>query len=115
MRGRAGRSTYSASKWGLRGLTRSAALEAGPFGVTVNLIAPGPIAVPRMRARWAAQAAAEGVSEQAVIDRYVADMGIATGRPNQPEDIVAMALFLIGPGARNITGQEMVVDGGVIV
>jgi 3-hydroxybutyrate dehydrogenase/3-oxoacyl-[acyl-carrier protein] reductase len=115
MRGRAGRSSYSASKWGLRGLTRSAALEAGPFGVTVNTIAPGPITVPRMRANWARIAEAEGVSEEAVLERYVAAMGIATGRPNEPQDIVAMVLFLIGPGARNITGQELVVDGGVIV
>ncbi len=115
MRGRAGRSTYSASKWGLRGLTRSAALEVGQFGVTVNYIAPGPITVARMRARWADIAKAEGVSEQTVLDRYVADMGIATGRPNEPQDIVAMVMFLIGPGGRNITGQELVVDGGVIV
>ncbi len=115
MRGRAGRSSYSASKWGLRGLTRSAALEVGRFGVTVNYIAPGPITVGRMRARWADIAKAEGVSEQAVLDRYVADMGIATGRPNEPQDVVAMVMFLIGLGGRNITGQELVVDGGVIV
>jgi NAD(P)-dependent dehydrogenase (short-subunit alcohol dehydrogenase family) len=115
MRGRAGRSSYSASKWGLRGLTRSAALEVGGFGITVNYIAPGPITVARMRARWADIAKAEGVSEQTVLDRYVADMGIATGRPNEPRDIVAMVMFLIGPGGRNITGQELVVDGGVIV
>ncbi len=115
MRGRAGRSSYSASKWGLRGLTRSAALEAGPFGVTVNTIAPGPITVARMRANWARIAQAEGISEEAVLDRYVADMGIATGRPNEPQDIVAMVMFLVGPGGRNITGQELVVDGGVIV
>lgn len=115
MRGRAGRASYSASKWALRGLTRSAALEAGPYGVTVNYVAPGPIAVARMRAGWAARAQAEGVEEQVVIDRYVADMGIAMGRPNEPADVVAMVLFLIGEGARNITGQELVVDGGVIV
>jgi NAD(P)-dependent dehydrogenase (short-subunit alcohol dehydrogenase family) len=115
MRGRAGRSSYSTSKWGLRGLTRSAALEVGRFGITVNYIAPGPITVARMRARWASIAKAEGVSEQTVIDRYVADMGIATGRPNEPQDIVAMVMFLVGPGGRNITGQELVVDGGVIV
>jgi len=115
MRGRAGRSSYSASKWGLRGLTRSAALEAGNYGITVNYIAPGPITVARMRARWAAQAEAEGVAEQVVIDRYIADMGIATGRANEPQDIVSMVMFLVGPGGRNITGQEMVIDGGVIV
>lgn len=115
MRGRAGRSSYSTAKWGLRGLTRSAALEVGKFGVTVNYIAPGPIAVPRMKARWAAAAEAEGVDVQVIVDRYVADMAIATGRPNEPKDIVAMVLFLIGPGGRNITGQELVVDGGVVV
>lgn len=115
LRGRAGRSTYSLSKWGLRGLTRSAALEVGPYGVTVNYIAPGPIAVDRMRARWKAQAAAEGVTEQAIVDRYIADMGAVLGRPNEPADVVAMIMFLVGEGGRNITGQELVVDGGVIV
>jgi 3-hydroxybutyrate dehydrogenase/3-oxoacyl-[acyl-carrier protein] reductase len=115
MRGRAGRSSYSASKWGLRGLTRSAALEVGRFGITVNYIAPGPITVARMRARWAAQAKTEGVAEQVVVDRYVADMGIATGRANEPQDVVSMVMFLVGPGGRNITGQELVIDGGVIV
>ena len=115
MRGRAGRASYAASKWGLRGLTRSAALEAGKFGVTVNYIAPGPITVDRMRRRWAEMAKAEGVPEQEILDRYVADMGIATGKPNEPQDIVAMVMFLVGPGGRNITGQELIVDGGVIV
>jgi NAD(P)-dependent dehydrogenase (short-subunit alcohol dehydrogenase family) len=112
MRGRAGRSSYSASKWGLRGLTRSAAREAGPDGVTVNYIAPGPIAVPRMKAAWRALAEREGLSEKDAIARYVADMGIPLGRPSDPADIVAMTMFLLGPGGRNITGQELVVDGG---
>ena len=58
-----------------------------------------------MRARWAAIAKDEGVSEQVILDRYVADMGIATKRPNEPQDIVAMVLFLVGPGGRNITGH----------
>jgi 3-hydroxybutyrate dehydrogenase/3-oxoacyl-[acyl-carrier protein] reductase len=115
MRGRAGRSSYSASKWGLRGLSRSAALEAGPDGVTVNYIAPGPIAVPRMQAMWQDKAEAEGREADMVVENYVAAMGIALGRTNVPADIVAMVLFLLGPGGRNITGQELVVDGGVIV
>jgi 3-hydroxybutyrate dehydrogenase/3-oxoacyl-[acyl-carrier protein] reductase len=115
MRGRAGRSSYSASKWGLRGLSRSAALEAGKDSVTVNYIAPGPIAVQRMQNAWAARAEAEGKGADEVLDTYVADMGIALGRTNVPADIVNMVLFLIGPGGRNITGQELVVDGGVIV
>lgn len=115
MRGRAGRSSYSASKWGLRGLTRSAALEAGPDGVTVNYIAPGPIAIPRMKAAWKAQAEAGGISEEAALTTYVANMGIPLGRPSEAEDIVAMVMYLIGPGGRNITGQELVIDGGATV
>jgi len=115
LRGRAGRASYATSKWGLRGLSRTAALEAGPDNVNVNYIAPGPIAVPRMRQAWQARGEAEGVDESAVVENYVANMGIALGRPNAPEDIVRMALFLTGPGGRNITGQEFVIDGGVIV
>jgi NAD(P)-dependent dehydrogenase (short-subunit alcohol dehydrogenase family) len=115
MRGRAGRASYASSKWALRGLTRSAALEVGQHGVTVNLVAPGAIAVDRMKARWATQAAQEGVSEEEVVARYVRAMGIALNRPNETEDVVAMVRFLAGEGGRNITGQEIVVDGGVIV
>jgi len=115
MRGRAGRSSYSASKWGLRGLTRSAALEAGPDGVTVNYIAPGPIAIPRMKAAWKAQAEAGGVSEEEALRAYVANMGIPLGTPSEAQDIVAMVLYLAGPGGRNITGQELVIDGGATV
>ncbi|SFG00462.1 3-hydroxybutyrate dehydrogenase/3-oxoacyl-[acyl-carrier protein] reductase [Novosphingobium sp. CF614] len=112
MRGRAGRSCYSASKWGLRGLTRSAALEAGPDGVTVNYVAPGPIAVPRMKANWRAMAEQKGLSEEEALRAYVADMGIPLNRPSEMQDIVAMVLYLIGEGGRNVTGQELVVDGG---
>jgi len=112
MRGRAGRSSYSASKWGLRGLTRSAALEAGPDNVTVNYVAPGPVAVPRMKAAWRANAQRDGIDEDEALARYVADMGIPLGRPSAPADVVAQVMFLIGSGGRNITGQEIVVDGG---
>ncbi|WP_198289167.1 SDR family NAD(P)-dependent oxidoreductase [Methyloversatilis thermotolerans] len=115
MRGRAGRAGYATSKWALRGLTRSAALEVGPHGVTANVVAPGAIAVERMRNRWAAQAEAEGISEEQVLDRYVQAMGMALRRPNETADVVATVRFLAGEGGRNITGQEIVVDGGVIV
>jgi len=115
MRGRAGRSPYSASKWGLRGLTHTAALEAGPHGVTVNFIAPGPIAIDRMQQNWRAQAQRDGVDEATALARYMGAMGAALGRPSEAADIVAMVMFLIGPGGRNITGQDLVIDGGIIV
>lgn len=115
MRGRAGRASYASSKWALRGLTRSAALEVGKHGVTANLVAPGAIAVDRMRQRWADQAEAEGVSEAVVLERYVQSLGVALQRTNDTADVVAAVRFLAGEGGRNITGQEIVVDGGVIV
>ena len=115
MRGRAGRAPYSASKWGLRGLTRTAALEAGPHGVTVNFVAPGPIAIERMKQNWRLRAEREGRSEADVLADYMRDMGAALGRPSEADDIVAMILFLVGPGGRNITGQDLVIDGGIIV
>ncbi len=43
------------------------------------------------------------------------DARIPIGRPNEPEDIAAMALFLAGPGGRNITGQAINVDGGLVM
>ncbi len=115
LRGRAGRASFSASKWALRGLSRSAALEAGPYGVTVNLIAPGPVAVERMEASWEAQAIRDGVPKAVVLDRYMAAMGAALRRPSEMDDIVAAVLYLVGPGGGAVTGQELVIDGGVVV
>lgn len=115
MRGRAGRVGYASSKWGLRGLTRCAALEAGRSGVTVNYIAPGPIAVDRMKQGWAERGRRDGVNTSTAMARYTAEMGPALGRLNEPKDIAAMVSFLIGDGGRNITGQELVIDGGIVV
>lgn len=115
MRGRAGRASYASSKWALRGLTRSAALEVGAHGVTANVVAPGAIAVDRMRQRWADQAVAEGVTEELILERYMQSLGVALKRPNETADVVATVRFLVGEGGRNITGQDIVVDGGVIV
>ncbi|MFM0758069.1 SDR family NAD(P)-dependent oxidoreductase [Paraburkholderia strydomiana] len=115
MRGRAGRVGYSSSKWGLRGLTRCAALEAGEANVTVNYIAPGPIAVERMKRNWTERARQEGIDDATALRRYTAEMGPALGQVNEPADIASMVLFLAGEGGRNITGQEIVIDGGIVV
>lgn len=115
MRGRAARAPYTASKWGLRGLTKTVALEAGPKGVNVNFIAPGPIAVERMRHNWRARADRDGVDEQTAVAEYMHEMGAATRRPSEARDIVAMVMFLLGEGGRNVTGQDFVIDGGIVV
>jgi 3-hydroxybutyrate dehydrogenase/3-oxoacyl-[acyl-carrier protein] reductase len=115
MRGRAGRASYATSKWALRGLTRSAALEVGAHGVTANVVAPGAIAVERMRDRWSEQAHEEDISDALFIERYMGALGAAIKRPNETSDVVATVRFLVSEGGRNITGQDIVIDGGVIV
>ncbi|MEM7567771.1 MAG: SDR family NAD(P)-dependent oxidoreductase, partial [Pseudomonadota bacterium] len=77
MRGRAGRMAYSASKWGLRGITKSFALEAGPHGINVNCVAPGMVDGPRFRTKVVPEMAARlGISEAEAAERHAADYAL---------------------------------------
>ncbi len=111
MRGRAMRMAYSSSKWGLRGLTKSFALELGPDNINVNLVAPGMVDGPRFRTKVVPQVAAQhGISEEEAAKRHASDY--ALGRISTDEDIAAATLFLASERARQITGMDMPVDGG---
>jgi 3-oxoacyl-[acyl-carrier protein] reductase len=104
---------YAASKWALRGLVKSTALEVGAHGVTANLIAPGGVEGDRLRRQFQASADANGESFDAVLARFTA--GSALRRLVTGGDIAAALLHLVGEGGRNITGQDIVVDAGTIV
>ena len=111
MRGRAMRMAYSSSKWGLRGLTKSFALELGPDNINVNLVAPGMVDGPRFRTKVVPQVAAQhGISEDEAAKLHASDY--ALGRIGTDEDIAAATLFLASDRARQITGVDMPVDGG---
>jgi NAD(P)-dependent dehydrogenase (short-subunit alcohol dehydrogenase family) len=112
-KGVAGFGVYAASKWALRGLIRSAALDAGPYGVTVNIVAPGGVDGDRIRAQFARSAAERGETPEAVLQRFVS--GSALGRLVETSDIAAAMLHLLSEGGANITGQDIIVDAGVIV
>ncbi|GAA5236321.1 SDR family oxidoreductase [Verticiella sediminum] len=111
MRGRAGRMAYSASKWGLRGITKSFALEAGPHNVNVNLVAPGMVDGPRFREKVCANMAKTlGISLQEAMQRHAQEYALR--RVTEDVDVANACLFFASDASRQITGADLAVDGG---
>lgn len=111
MRGRAGRVSYSASKWGLRGITKSFALEVGQHNINVNCVAPGMVDGPRFRDKVCRDMAQKlGITEEEAAERHAADY--AMKRITLDADIANACLFLASDVSRQITGVDLPVDGG---
>jgi NAD(P)-dependent dehydrogenase (short-subunit alcohol dehydrogenase family) len=104
---------YAGSKGAVIGMTRLAALQLARHNINVNAICPGTTVTALSNDNLNTRAQQEGVSVQEMERRRNA--AIPLGRPNDPEDIAALAVFLASPGARNITGQSFNVDGGIIL
>jgi 3-oxoacyl-[acyl-carrier protein] reductase len=100
LRSEFGLSNYTASKAGMIGLTRAAAVELGPSNVNVNAVAPGYIRTTRLT---------RGVSPE-VLDR--ARARTVLGRLGDPQDVASVVMFLCSERARHITGAVIPVDGG---
>jgi len=109
--GYAFRTPYAATKWAVVGLTKSLAIELGPQGIRVNAILPGVVDGERMEGVIAARAAALGIDPDAMRQQYLDKISLR--RMVSADDVAAMALFLCSPGARNVTGQAISVDGNV--
>lgn len=94
-----GLSAYTAAKAGQVGFSRSAAIELGPYGITINSVLPGSILT-------------EGLA--ALGDEYVKEVGrtIPIGRAGEPKEVAHAVQFLASAEAGYITGQTLVVDGG---
>lgn len=100
--GAAGLSAYSASKFAVRGLTKSAARELGPRGVRVNSVHPGGISTP-MTAQVASEVGGDAFFSTLPIPRW-----------GRPEEVTEAVLFLASDGASYCSGAEVVVDGGML-
>ena len=95
--GNSGQTNYAASKAGIVGFTKALAREIAPRGIIVNCIAPG----------WVDTDMTQGLKKEELIER------IPLKRVGSPEDIANTALFLALPSTNYITGQAIVVDGGL--
>ncbi|MEV6952541.1 3-hydroxybutyrate dehydrogenase [Streptomyces sp. NPDC051183] len=111
LRASAFKSAYVAAKHGLEGLSKVTALEGAPYGVTSNCISPGYVRTPLVEAQIEAQAAAHGISPDAVLSEVLLARS-AIKRLIEPEEVAAAALWLCGPHSGHLTGISLPLDGG---
>ncbi len=103
LRSEYGLANLAASKAGVLALTRSAALELGPYNVNVNAVAPGYIRTTRLMQQVSAETL-DRVREQSALRRL-----------GDPQDVAGAVLFLCSEAARHITGAVLPVDGGYLM
>lgn len=99
LQGLAGYSAYGASKWGLRGMSRVAAIELGPLGIRVNTVYPGMIDTPM-------------IAHLNVDRRLGGHPGAPLTRVGTPQEVADVVAFLASDASSYVTGAELAVDGG---
>jgi 2-deoxy-D-gluconate 3-dehydrogenase len=104
---------YDASKHGVWGFTKNVALELAPFKIWVNAIAPGGILTPGVKKMQQSMPVPGGVDMQKVLKSFVER--IPMKRLGEPDDIGKVALFLASDMSSYMTGEQIVVDGGVLL
>ena len=103
--------SYNVAKAGVVSLTQTLAVELAPFGVNVNAISPGPVATEFHDTVMPQRAATLGITREAMVERVRAS--IPLGRWGKPEDVAKAVLFLASDQSAWMTGQNLIVAGGL--
>ncbi|MGA5896041.1 3-hydroxybutyrate dehydrogenase [Streptomyces venetus] len=111
LRASAYKSAYVAAKHGLEGLSKTAALEGAPHGVTSNCVNPAYVRTPLVEKQLADQARAHGISEERVLTEVLLKDS-AVKRLIEPDEVAEAVSYLCGPQASFVTGTSLVLDGG---
>ncbi|MCW1383804.1 glucose 1-dehydrogenase [Novosphingobium sp. KCTC 2891] len=99
LRGNANMTTYDASKWGVRGMSKAMAMELAPHNVRVNTVHPGAIDTPMLN------------PSQRETSEIAAELGLPMARVGQPLEVANASLFLVSDDASYVSGAELAVDG----
>nr|WSY56996.1 3-hydroxybutyrate dehydrogenase [Streptomyces sp. NBC_00886] len=111
LRASAFKSAYVAAKHGLEGLSKTAALEGAPHGVTSNCVNPAYVRTPLVERQLTDQARAHGIPEERVLTEVLLQDS-AVKRLIEPEEVAEAVAYLCGPHASFVTGTSLVLDGG---
>jgi len=105
------KAAYISAKHGLLGLTKTAALEGGEFGITVNALCPGYVRTPLVENQIADQAKSYGINEDEVVEEIMLKAS-AIKKMIEPNEIAELVSFLCTDNAKSVTGATWTIDGG---
>ena len=105
------KAAYISAKHGLLGLTKTAALEGGEFGITVNALCPGYVRTPLVENQIADQAKSYGINEDEVVEKIMLKAS-AIKKMIEPSEIAELVSFLCTDNAKSVTGATWTIDGG---
>jgi len=111
--GFAGKSAYNSAKHGVIGLTKVAALEGAPYGITVNAVCPGYVDTPLVRGQLEDLAKTRNVELEKVLEEVIYPL-VPQKRLLDVQEIADYTLFLSSENAKGVTGQAIVIDGGYV-